>query len=193
MLVPTSMTASAHLIKELTATSWQVRAGADVPAFLYCNGPESIVLYNFNIVRTFILHSHVVVVKHLVAGTKADFEDVLALKKGADARSAIIVYQDDDALELALRLPVLMILELCLPQGAGNLRRPGVNADRLLWRVHDVKVAKGLNRFQQHELLPDISGPENGGATGHVRVFVVRAPVLDGRFRWVLVGLVPVP
>ena len=52
--MPAHMTAASPLVEQPDEPNeWRVRAGDDVPSFLYANGPGRIVRYNFNTVDAF--------------------------------------------------------------------------------------------------------------------------------------------
>jgi len=75
--MPARMTAASPLVEQPDEPNeWRVRAGDDVPSFLYANGPGRIVRYNFNTVYAY--ERPTLVSRHLV-GARKGFSDIFSL------------------------------------------------------------------------------------------------------------------
>ena len=76
--MPSSLTSSASLVQPGEAHEWIVRAGPDVPGFMYANGPARITQYNFNVVHE---RNWPKLVERRLAGAKPDYSDIFVLTK----------------------------------------------------------------------------------------------------------------
>ena len=86
--MPASLTSVANLVQSAEQNQWYVRAGDDLPKFLYANGPGRITSYNFDVVHEL---SNTNYVYRRLAGAKPDYADIFELTdEGRGAVDTII-------------------------------------------------------------------------------------------------------
>ena len=89
--MPSTLTSVASLVKDGEPNEWIVRAGDDVPKFLYANGPGRIVRYNFIQVHTRVKRRFV---ERSCTSAGLDFSDIFALTgEGQRASTSLIGFK----------------------------------------------------------------------------------------------------
>ena len=89
--MPSTLTSVASLVKDGEPNEWIVRAGDDVPKFLYANGPGRIVQYNFKQVHTRVQRR---LVERSCTSAGLDFSDIFALTgEGQRALSSLLGFE----------------------------------------------------------------------------------------------------
>ena len=74
--MPASLTSAASLVQPGEGNEWRVRAGEDLPSFLFANGPGSITRYNLHTVHEHTWSDRVI--RH-VRGAKPGYSDIFEL------------------------------------------------------------------------------------------------------------------
>jgi hypothetical protein len=74
--MPASLTSASSLVQPGEGNEWRVRAGEDLPSFLFANGPGRITRYNFTVVSERTWSDRVI--RH-VRGAKPGYSDIFEL------------------------------------------------------------------------------------------------------------------